>query len=57
MRQASDSTEQIRQTPAPVLVHGLEDKSIFKDSTCGGCSNTEELIQKVVSGTRCSTRA
>jgi hypothetical protein len=57
MCQPSDSNEQRRQSPALGPVPGVGDRSVFKDSTCGSCSNTEELIQKVILGTRWPTQA
>ena len=55
MRQASESNE-LRLAPAPRPVHGVDDRSVFRDTTCGNCSDTEELIRKVVSGTRRRTQ-
>jgi hypothetical protein len=55
MRQASESSE-LRLAPAPRPVHGVDDRSVFRDTTCGNCSDTEELIRKVVSGTRRAER-
>ena len=61
MGQASDSNEQLPQAPAPGFAPGpapaLEDRGVFTGATCGNCSNTEELIQRVVLGTNCSTQA
>jgi hypothetical protein len=57
MWQPSDSNDQFRQSPVLGPIHGLEDRNIFKESRCGNCSDTEELIQKVVLGTQCTTRA
>ena len=57
MCQASDSNEHLPQALAPGPVPALEDRGIFTAATCGNCSNTEELIQKVVLGTCCNTQA
>jgi hypothetical protein len=57
MCQASDSNEQFPQALAPGPAPALEDRGVFTGATCGNCSNTEELIQKVVLGTSCSTQA
>jgi hypothetical protein len=57
MRQASDSNEQPLQALAPGPAPALQDRGAFTNATCGNCSNTEELIQKVVLGTSCSMQA
>ena len=57
MRQASDSNEQLPQALAPGPTPALQDRGAITGAPCGNCSNTEELIEKVVLGTSCSTQA
>jgi hypothetical protein len=57
MRQASDSNEQFPQALALGPAPALQDRGVFTGATCGNCSNTEELIQKVVLGTSWSTQS